>query len=268
MWDKVAVNFSKIGPNYWNWFGKKLVDNSNLKLEQKVLDVGCGRGASLFPASNIVGKKGQAFGIDTSIEMIKCTQEDVDRLDNSNISLSSSNLLEFNYENGQLDYVFCGFGLGYFQANKENYQKVHMLLKDCGEFAVSSWTHQEDQTWLTGLVNKYLEIEVSESKTQKKKQNDMCTEEGVEAILKSENFYDVKTMKVKKTFVFENKEEWWSDLNFTAVKNILDAIKEKGKLELFKEEAFEGLNQYKKNDGIHIKREAVLAYCRTKNKHL
>ena len=52
------------GPNYWDYFGIKLVELSAIPLGSKVLDVGCGTGSSLFPAAEIAGLEGYAVGID------------------------------------------------------------------------------------------------------------------------------------------------------------------------------------------------------------
>jgi ubiquinone/menaquinone biosynthesis C-methylase UbiE len=52
------------GPDYWEYFGIKLVELSDISSESKVLDVGCGTGSSLFPAAEKTGLNGYAIGID------------------------------------------------------------------------------------------------------------------------------------------------------------------------------------------------------------
>lgn len=53
-WDKVAPEFGKVGPKYWEEFGSRLVELSSISRGARVLDIGMGRGASLFPALNKV----------------------------------------------------------------------------------------------------------------------------------------------------------------------------------------------------------------------
>ena len=50
LWDKVAFNFGSIGPRYWDKFGHRLVELSHIEEGNYVLDIGMGRGASLFPS--------------------------------------------------------------------------------------------------------------------------------------------------------------------------------------------------------------------------
>lgn len=37
-WDKVAINFGKIGPKYWNVFGSRLVELSSINIGGHVFD--------------------------------------------------------------------------------------------------------------------------------------------------------------------------------------------------------------------------------------
>jgi O-methyltransferase/aklanonic acid methyltransferase len=52
------------GPDYWDYFGLRLVERANLRPGMQVLDVGCGTGSSLFPAAEATGSGGYAIGID------------------------------------------------------------------------------------------------------------------------------------------------------------------------------------------------------------
>jgi len=52
------------GPDYWDYFGGKLVAYAGIPLGSIVLDVGCGTGSSLFPAAKKTGSEGYAIGID------------------------------------------------------------------------------------------------------------------------------------------------------------------------------------------------------------
>jgi O-methyltransferase/aklanonic acid methyltransferase len=52
------------GPDYWDYFGARLVERADIYPGALLLDVGCGTGSSLFPAAENIGQGGFAFGID------------------------------------------------------------------------------------------------------------------------------------------------------------------------------------------------------------
>ena len=52
------------GPDYWDYFGSRLIAHADVPEGAWVLDVGCGTGASLFPTSEIIGQRGHVIGID------------------------------------------------------------------------------------------------------------------------------------------------------------------------------------------------------------
>ncbi len=52
------------GPDYWDYFGVRLVEFAAIPLGARVLDVGCGTGSSLLPAALRTGAKGYVTGID------------------------------------------------------------------------------------------------------------------------------------------------------------------------------------------------------------
>lgn len=64
VWDNVAPTFGTIGPRYWDFFGHRLVELANINEGAQVLDIGCGRGASFFPALKKVSLNGHVTGID------------------------------------------------------------------------------------------------------------------------------------------------------------------------------------------------------------
>jgi O-methyltransferase/aklanonic acid methyltransferase len=64
IWSRLAGASKIESPDYWEYFGVRLVERADIRPGAKVLDVGCGTGSSLFPAAERAGKRGQAIGID------------------------------------------------------------------------------------------------------------------------------------------------------------------------------------------------------------
>ena len=64
VWSRPMGVTDLAGPNYWDYFGVRLVEHAVIHPGAVLLDVGCGTGSSLFPAAQKTGTHGFAFGID------------------------------------------------------------------------------------------------------------------------------------------------------------------------------------------------------------
>lgn len=64
IWSRPVGITEMDGPDYWDYFGIRLVEHARITPGMNVLDVGCGTGSSLFPAAGQLGANGHAVGID------------------------------------------------------------------------------------------------------------------------------------------------------------------------------------------------------------
>jgi ubiquinone/menaquinone biosynthesis C-methylase UbiE len=64
VWSRPAGVTDLDGPDYWDYFGLRLVEHAAVEPGARLLDVGCGTGPSLFPAARRAGPRGYAAGID------------------------------------------------------------------------------------------------------------------------------------------------------------------------------------------------------------
>lgn len=65
-----AAGYDRLGVRFFTPMGRRVVELAAPATGQRVLDVGCGRGACLFPAAEAVGPSGRVLGIDIAPGMI------------------------------------------------------------------------------------------------------------------------------------------------------------------------------------------------------
>lgn len=74
VFDRNADTYDRTGVDFFTPAGRDLVARAGLRAGERVLDVGCGRGAVLFSAASVVGASGRVVGIDLSRRMAELTE--------------------------------------------------------------------------------------------------------------------------------------------------------------------------------------------------
>jgi O-methyltransferase/aklanonic acid methyltransferase len=85
--NSAAVSYDRLGVEFFTPMGLRLIEQAAPQPGDRVLDVGCGRGASLFPAARLVGPTGHVLGIDIAPAMIDEARAEAERQSATNVEL-------------------------------------------------------------------------------------------------------------------------------------------------------------------------------------
>jgi O-methyltransferase / aklanonic acid methyltransferase len=107
---RAASSYDSVVP-FFTHFGARLVDVAGLGPGESVLDVGCGRGATLLPAAERVGPAGRVVGVDLAPEMVALLKADIDRRGLAQASVRLGDAGALDVEPGSFDVVICSFVL-------------------------------------------------------------------------------------------------------------------------------------------------------------
>lgn len=75
LFDRTAQTYDSVGVPWFGPIAQALLDELDLQPGERVLDVGCGRGAVLQRAADAVGATGTAVGVDVAPQMVRLTAE-------------------------------------------------------------------------------------------------------------------------------------------------------------------------------------------------
>jgi len=87
-YNRVASYYGGVGPNFFQHCGQRMVQLAGIIPNARVLDVACGRGASLFPAREANGEAGITAGVDLAWEMLRETKNEIDERGLQSVYLS------------------------------------------------------------------------------------------------------------------------------------------------------------------------------------
>ncbi|MCQ1999291.1 class I SAM-dependent methyltransferase [Arthrobacter zhaoxinii] len=136
--DDGAADFERLAPSLWNPMGNALVAAADIALGDRVLDAGCGSGATTIPAAQFAGPDGLVDGVDLSARMLSLTQAKADTLALSNVYLAQADITAWTAE-APYDAVVCAYSLFFLPDMDAGAAHLASLLRSGGHFALSTW---------------------------------------------------------------------------------------------------------------------------------
>ncbi|MGD9381922.1 MAG: methyltransferase domain-containing protein [Candidatus Thorarchaeota archaeon] len=254
---------------YWDHFGQRLVELVQPATGSHVLDVGTGGGASLYPTAKRVGPRGRVTGIETCEGCFNRTSGEIKRCGVSNAEVLFMDARKMTFDDESFDFVTSGF-IGWdesfdFDQNRhiapdKMMSEIFRVLKSGGRAAISGWARADDTAIMRDLLYEYLPLD-SPHRMNIAGWSHRETSEGWASILSKAGFVDIKTVVEHYDMVYTSEEEWWEEFVGQDWMEVMEELQQKGivTIEELKGQAFAVLKNYKKADGIHHARDAVLA---------
>ena len=110
-YDAAADHFDDEPLGFWDFVGKRTIDNLKLPAGAKVLDVGCGTGASALPAAQAVGKNGSVVGVDLASRLLERARAKALAAGLDNVEFRLADMTALNYPDESFDAVISVFSI-------------------------------------------------------------------------------------------------------------------------------------------------------------
>jgi SAM-dependent methyltransferase len=106
---------------------------------ERVLDVGCGTGATLLPFAAAVGPQGRATGVDISAPMLGRARERVAEQGLTNVTLLQADAQVHRFEPASFDLVTSRFGVMFFADPTAAFANLRGALRPGGRLCMAVW---------------------------------------------------------------------------------------------------------------------------------
>lgn len=204
VFDWAADTYDDVGIPWFKPIAQGLVDELAVRPGERVLDIGCGRGAALVPLAEAAGPTGEVLGIDLAPRMVERTAHDLRHLRQVTVRVadaSAPGLSPSSY-----DVVASSLVLFFLPDPGAAVRDWSTLLADGGRLGVTTFGPQ-DQRWsdIDALFTPYLPPALLDARTSGRR-GPFGSDEGVEGLLRAAGLGNVRTAHRTVDAVFRDAE--------------------------------------------------------------
>lgn len=206
---RASTTYDQVGPPFFSYFGKRLVELGEFPIGAKVLDIACGRGAVLFAASEAVTESGEVVGIDISEGMIDQTRQEIRRRQIANTEVLVMDAEDLQFTGSRFDYVLCGLSLSFFPDLKGALSESYRVLRPGGFIIASTFKKPKKNVRMREWKHLYKSFKDRVKNVPKIKLPDLNTGRKIKRKMLETGFINVEVKSRSKTFYYQDLDEWW-----------------------------------------------------------
>ena len=113
---------------------------------ERVVDIGCGTGASSIALAERVGPSGQVLGVDVSAPMLARAAERLPP--GAPVKFVRADATTYRFEPAAFDLLFSRFGVMFFAEPARAFANLRTALKPSGRLAFACWRKFDENPWL------------------------------------------------------------------------------------------------------------------------
>jgi SAM-dependent methyltransferase len=130
-------------------FAEALFDTLSLQAGERVLDVGCGAGATAIEGAGRVRPGGVVLGVDISQPMLTLARERASTSGVDDVEFVRADAQVHDLGNGEWDAVMSKFGLMFFDDPEAAFANLARALRPGGRIAFTAWQGLMSSEWIT-----------------------------------------------------------------------------------------------------------------------
>jgi SAM-dependent methyltransferase len=141
--------------------GEALLKKADFKPGERVLDIGCGGGATTIAIAQAVAPSGEVLGIDISPDLTIASAQRASDAGVNNIRFICADAATVQLDDAPFDRLFSRFGSMFFAEPHKAFANLHRLLRPGARIDLAVWGPPRDNLWMMemmGVVRRYVDI--------------------------------------------------------------------------------------------------------------
>lgn len=110
---------------------------ADLKIGEKVLDLGSGGGIDVFIASKYVGQSGKVYGLDMTDEMLSLANKNKDKMGITNAEFIKGYIEDMPLQNEAVDVILSNCVINLCESKEKALREAYRVLKTGGRLAIA-----------------------------------------------------------------------------------------------------------------------------------
>jgi SAM-dependent methyltransferase len=123
-----------------------LIDRARPLAGERVIDVGCGSGATTIAFAQKVGPSGHVLGVDVSGPMLERARQSAPKDLSVEFALADATIYPF--EPASFDLLASRFGVMFFADPAKSFANMHEALRPSGRLAFACWREPRENPWM------------------------------------------------------------------------------------------------------------------------
>lgn len=211
VFDRAAPTYDSVGVEFFGAVGRRVVELAELRLGERVLDVGSGRGASLFPAAEAVGPVGGVTGIDFAPAMVALTLEEVRRRGLAHVEVEVMDAQEPRLPQASYDVVLASLVAFFLPDPVAGLRAWRAATRPDGRLVLTTFSARDDDRW--AWLEEVLPMrDRRASQPDEEESSPFDTAEGVHALLLDAGWVDASSADQRHEVTYDDPDQWlrWS----------------------------------------------------------
>ena len=125
----------------------RLLQRSEIGPGERVVDIGCGTGATTMSVASLVGESGLALGVDISQTLLGCAKNRSSNISGGHIEYILADAQAWRFNADSFDLVTSRFGMMFFADPVLAFKNMAVALREGGRMSFVSWANASANPW-------------------------------------------------------------------------------------------------------------------------